>query len=128
MPDIKHIDIKEFRERGYLQEANRRFFHPLGLALETTICDNCGGSGYEPGSNNHCQGLRLQEGGCDGKGEWISGVWDYREDPEGITFDGIGLDVAKADAIDDEFDEHAGARIDLLGQVIQPVERKIPHE
>jgi hypothetical protein len=23
----------EFREKGYLQEVNRRFFHPLGIAL-----------------------------------------------------------------------------------------------
>lgn len=27
------IDLVEFRNTGYLQEANRRFFHPLGLAL-----------------------------------------------------------------------------------------------
>ena len=30
---IKHMDIKEFREQGFLQEANRLYFHPLGLAL-----------------------------------------------------------------------------------------------
>ena len=30
----KYMPIKEFRERGYLQELNRRFLHPLGLALE----------------------------------------------------------------------------------------------
>jgi hypothetical protein len=103
MADIKYIDIKEFRERGYLQEANRRFFHPLGLSLEITS--------EEDGS------------------EHLSGVWDLREDPEGIIFDkGYGLDVDKAEAIDDEFDEHAEARIQLLGQVIQPTERKIPHE
>ena len=35
--DIKRIDIAEFRRLGLLQEANRRFFHPLGLALEVTI-------------------------------------------------------------------------------------------
>ena len=31
------IDVKEFREKGYLQELNRRFLHPLGLALEIII-------------------------------------------------------------------------------------------
>lgn len=32
--NINRIDIKEFRELGYLQEVNRLFFHRLGLALE----------------------------------------------------------------------------------------------
>ena len=60
MSDIKRIDIKEFREKGFLQEANRLFFHPLGLALEVMI--------DEDGS------------------EKLGGVWDYRDDPEGILF------------------------------------------
>jgi hypothetical protein len=29
----KQMDLQEFRDSGVLQEANRRFFHPLGLAL-----------------------------------------------------------------------------------------------
>ena len=62
MKDIKRIDIKEFREKGYLQELNRRFLHPLGLALEITIDDD------------------------DGK-EKLGGIWDYREDEEGIYYD-----------------------------------------
>lgn len=56
----RHIDIKEFREAGYLQEVNREFLHPLGLAIEVRIDD-------------------------DGT-ETLSGVWDYRDDPEGILF------------------------------------------
>ena len=55
------IDIREFREKGYLQEINRRFLHPLGLGLEITIED-------------------------DGS-ERLSGIWDYREDDTGIYFD-----------------------------------------
>ena len=58
--EIKRIDIKEFRELGYLQEANRLFFHPLGLALE----------------------IVQEEDGS----ERLGGVWDYREDPEGMAF------------------------------------------
>lgn len=58
--EVKRIDIKEFREKGYLQEANRLFFHPLGLALEIVIDDN----------DNYSLG----------------GVWDYRNDPEGMFF------------------------------------------
>ena len=60
---IKRIDIKEFREAGYLQEANRQFFHPLGLALEVV----------------------LNEDGT----ETLGGVWDYRDDPEGIVFSSL---------------------------------------
>jgi len=70
MKDIKRIDIKEFREFGFLQEANRLFFHPLGLALEVEIDD-------------------------DGN-EKLGGIWDYRDDPRGILFaDGV-LDSKKA--------------------------------
>ena len=58
---IKRIDIKEFREKGFLQELNRQFLHPLGLALEVNKDD-------------------------DGN-ETLGGVWDYRDDPEGIIFD-----------------------------------------
>ncbi|MFW6247409.1 MAG: hypothetical protein ACOC22_04550 [bacterium] len=62
MPDkIKRMNIKEFRKEGYLQEANRQFFHPLGLALEIIIEEN----GEEK----------------------LGGIWDFRDDPEGIHFD-----------------------------------------
>ena len=37
MSEIKRMSIKEFREKGYLQELNRQFLHPLGLALEIII-------------------------------------------------------------------------------------------
>ena len=63
--DIKRIDIKEFREQGFLQEVNRKFFHPLGLALEVIIDDDTGE-------------------------EKLGGVWDYRDDPEGMFF-GAGV-------------------------------------
>ena len=33
MRDIKLITPKEFAEKGYMQEVNRRFLHPLGLAI-----------------------------------------------------------------------------------------------
>jgi hypothetical protein len=99
MADIKHISIKEFRERGYLQEANRRFFHPLGLALEVTVDDETGE-------------------------ETLSGVWDYREDPEGMVFaEGYGLDVTKADNVDNDIRAHEDARFKLFGAIVQPLEQ-----
>jgi len=58
--DIKKMSVKEFRKKGYLQEINRCFLHPLGLALDVLIHD-------------------------DGS-ESFGGIWDYREDPEGFFF------------------------------------------
>ena len=57
---IKHADIGTLREMGVIQEANRVFFHPLGLALEVT-------------SN-------------EGEPESISGIWDCMDDPEGVLY------------------------------------------
>jgi len=72
MEKVKRIDIKEFREKGFLQEANRQFFHPLGLALEIIIDDDTG--------------------------EVVSlgGVWDYRDDPEGMFYGNDLLGKQKA--------------------------------
>lgn len=61
MDDRNRMDIKEFVGEGYLQEANRQFFHPLGLALEVQADDLTGAY-------------------------YLSGVWDYRKDPDGIYF------------------------------------------
>lgn len=58
---IKRIDIKEFREEGFLQEVNRQFFHPLGLALEVLIDDETSQT-------------------------VLGGIWDYRDDEEGMFF------------------------------------------
>lgn len=70
---IPRLDITEFREAGYLQEANRQFFHPVGLALEV-----------------------IQE--ADGT-ERLGGVWDYRTDPEGMLFGPDVLSAEKADRV-----------------------------
>lgn len=59
---MKKMSIKQFREEGFLQEVNRQFLHPLGLALE----------------------VEIQEDGQ----EVIKNVWDCREDPEGIYLKG----------------------------------------
>lgn len=93
MSDIKRIDIKEFREKGYLQEVNRRFFHPLGLALEVVV--------EEDGS------------------EHLGGVWDYRDDPEGVYFENIGLDFTKRDFIDQEWGRRLNPRVNALGYMVQ---------
>jgi hypothetical protein len=101
MDSIKRIDIKEFREQGYLQELNRQFLHPLGLALEVVIEEN-------------------------GE-ERLGGVWDYREDAEGVIYGfanrGVKEYVAKENElrIKNELLKRTEARIKLLGSVIESI-------
>lgn len=57
---IKYADINELRELGVIQEINRQFLHPLGLAIEVEIAD-------------------------DGSAK-LGRIWDSRDDPEGIIF------------------------------------------
>jgi len=98
--DIKKMNIKKFRELGYLQEANRQFFHPLGLALEILIDDKTGE-------------------------ESLGGIWDYRNDPEGILFTDciLSQDNAKEKAkyIKTENERFAKSRLELFGFIIQPI-------
>jgi hypothetical protein len=102
--EIKYIDIKEFRERGYLQESNRRFFHPLGLALSVEVDDETGE-------------------------ETLGAVWDSREDPEGIVFGGgYGADRDKATAVDMAWRLRAAVRKERFGWVVQPCGAEPPEE
>lgn len=100
--EIKRIDIKEFREKGYLQELNRRFLHPLGLALEIVLDDD----------NN----------------ETLGGVWDYREDKEGIYYNISNSELErrisfneKASFINSEFEKRCKNRREILGFDIEPL-------
>lgn len=94
MPQKKFMPIKEFRELGYLQELNRRFLHPLGLAIEVNI-DQHGN-------------------------ETLGRVWDSREDLEGIVFGDDMIDPVKADHIYEVESERAKVRLRELGYVVQP--------
>ena len=96
---IKYFSLKNFLKKGYLQEVNRKFFHPLGLAME--VVQNDDGS-YQ-----------------------LGGVWDYRKDPEGIWF---GLKMAspekkirlklfreRAEFIRKEREKHSESRKKMFG-------------
>lgn len=91
---IEYMDPQEFIDGGYLQEVNRRFLHPLGLALEATAADG---------------------------NEFITRVWDYRSDPEGVNFGGELPDPKKTTKIDAEWRERSATREKTLGYVVQPV-------
>lgn len=75
MQPIKRIPITEFVSEGYLQELNRQFLHPLGLALEI---------------------VREEDGTMQ-----LGGVWDYRADPEGMLFadESLATDEARFKAV-----------------------------
>ena len=94
--EVRRIDIKEFRELGLLQEVNRQFFHPLGLALEVVVDE-------------------------DG-GERLGGVWDSRDDPEGFTFDEV--DQEKATRVVQWQVAASRRRRERLGFVVQPAARE----
>lgn len=92
-PEVSRIDIAEFRRLGYLQEVNRRVLHPLGLALEVHVAEN--------GT------------------ETLGGVWDYRDDPEGIRYEGVDLSE-RAGQVQQEWDAREPARRAALGYMVQP--------
>jgi hypothetical protein len=89
---INYMDIKEFADTGYLQEVNRLFFHPLGLALEV---------------------VEDADGDCR-----LGGIWDYRDDPEGIIFEDV--DPVKVERVREARVSRSKARRDALGYTIQP--------
>ena len=92
--NVNKMDIAEFRSGGYLQEVNRRILHPLGLALSV---------------------VREEDGS-----ESLDGVWDYRDDPEGIVF--VDADLAPhADAFENEWMTRLNGRVAGLGFMVQPV-------
>ena len=84
--NMKYMPIEEFKERGYLQEANRLFFHPRGLALAVS-------------RNDEDESMEL----C--------GIQDCRDDPEGLVFD--DFDEEKAGIIYDEAIDRRKARSKL---------------
>lgn len=95
---VKYIGAAEFAAEGYLQEVNRRFLHPLGLALEILV---------------------------DGDGvTTFGGVWDFRDDPEGMNFGDTDNPerLAKKQNIDRLWDERRPEREAALGYMVQPVD------
>lgn len=97
MSEINRIDIAEFRRLGLLQEVNRLFFHPRGLALEVV----------------------MEEDGT----ERLGGVWDDRDDPEGFVYDDGMISRRKARLVSVMLAAKRRAREKLLGVPggIQPV-------
>jgi hypothetical protein len=92
--DIKRMPIKEFRDLGFIQEINRQLLHPCGLALEVIV-------DLETGE------------------EKLGGVWDYRDDPEGIRF--LEIDEDKKRRVRELFEAKAEWRQANLDYIVQEV-------
>jgi len=76
-PEIKYMDFDEFMEFGFLQEVNRKFFHPMGLAVEMNIDKETG------------------------KATGLGRIWDFRDDPEGVFFTEDMIDQDKVKRVED---------------------------
>jgi len=88
------LDLKTFADYGYLQELNRQFLHPLGMALAL----------YE-----------RDDGTCR-----FDSITDFRDEPDGMIFN--ELNKVKAEAVIQEQKTKAAARQESLGYVVQPLQ------
>lgn len=85
------ISASSFRELGFLHEVNRLVLHPLGLAMFV-----------DPDKDQ-------------------MGVFDMRDDPEGVYYHDETLRPEAATYVAEKLEARGQARIDQLGYVIQPL-------
>lgn len=90
---MKYMTPQEFQSEGFLQEANRLFFHPLGLALALETDKDLDEDGY----------MKVQ-------------VWDDRDDPEGWFFAEGTATEEKAEKVNELFQSKRDLRVKLLDQ------------
>lgn len=92
------LNLRELRDAGYLQEANRRFFHPIGLALALVYGD----------------GVEAEPTGVE--------VYDYRDDEEGVFYPPARDQIEASQRLeyagryDYERDQKKAKRTELFGQ------------
>lgn len=134
---IKHMNITEFRELGFLQEANRLFFHPHGLALEVATNNDeptvllkltkeeykaleallfaITGEEDDDDAALSLNAIQMNKEIVPAGEYWLSGVWDCRDDPEGVIFDGLSdEEKTRAMAVRSERARHFNARVELF--------------
>lgn len=128
-----YLDIKTFRERGYLHEVNRLLLHPLGLALSVEIGPGtvrlteqeterlqavADQPGLDDGTRSFLRDLAIRALTAE---ESLAGVWDQRGDPGGIEYGWDLLSEAKARHVAEEWDRRQPARVNGLGFMVQPL-------
>lgn len=149
---MRRVDVAEFRSLGLVQETNRRMLHPLGMALEVTVAEEPGAmlllsdadlaalrlaadllkDRAPRGSPRYQAGERIEA--ALGRGarvspgsEWLSGVWDCRDDPEGLRFgpdldgDAAGAFRERRDRVDRLWADREDERVAALGYMVQPL-------
>lgn len=102
-PALRIMSLKEFIEEGYLQELNRKFLHPCGLALSVMMDEETGEAEF-------------------------ADIIDARDDPEGYAFDdehmkkNLATFKHKADNVEKQRKKHSRARCKLFNRkAIQPI-------
>lgn len=102
----KIVDLKEFKDAGYLQELNRRFLHPLGMAMEILVDEQ---SGYAAFGGIH--DMRDRQEGCTFK------LSEERTDERAKKF------IINRDRINDEIQKRKEHRKKLFGgdTFIEPI-------
>lgn len=105
------MDLQTFVEAGYLLEANRRFFHPLGLSLQVYWDEN---------DLDNKLGVEV---GTPPKG---LAIVDNRQDLVGNVFMSLAepSDQVKHENVHQEWLMRAEIRLIELGWVIQPMGSK----
>lgn len=129
------ITGREFQEAGFLQEANRLFFHPHGLALEMARVREGQVHVLALTAEQHDRLLALagddeellgvaRDATCYVEGDvYLSGIRDARDDPEGIVFvEGGPQRAERAATVAAAREHHREAREALFGgSDVQPV-------
>lgn len=112
----KYLDLKVFQEEGFLLEANRQFFHPLGLAL---------GIYWDEDDLENKKGIDPETAVPKGLI-----IYDSRDDPEGTAFYSLADegDQKKYENVARLWDEKAVVRHERFGWVIQPIGHKFADE
>jgi hypothetical protein len=98
---MQMMSLKDFRDKGYLQEVNRKFLHPLGLALGIAI--------------------DKQETDDENEQNYFLVIIEALDDPEGILYPYAMMDQEKTAYVDKQWMERAVTRQKELGYVIQPI-------
>lgn len=105
MAALKRMSLDEFVGKGYLQEANRQFFHPVGIALMVEYNDEL---------------LSYTK---------LSGVLDGRDDAEGFYYPDEWINTPEAEIkrafIAEERERFRKLRLSNLGFSIQSVRPRI---
>jgi hypothetical protein len=96
--NMPEMNLEEFHVKGFLLEANRQFFHPLGLALFVRYDKETG------------EAIGL-------------GVYDWRHDLEGCRFEEITEDdrerVKNVQAL---YARNLPVRMNKFGYMVQPLD------